>query len=254
MRRFDHLELDDQQQTILQKQVQALDHDERHWLGMADADRRYGLYEGALRYYSRALERNRTVVAAWVGQVQMLVLLGEYPEADLWGRKALELFRGNGALMAARAQALCRLGKLKEAQALCDGALGQSGESAYGWMVRGELMLARRDDLEQHCFNRAVQIDPDWLVRLEIAGIYLHYAILARALIRAREAVELAPHHAHCWYVQAGIEMQMGLRAAAEKSLRRCLELMPKHLAAGQLKYQLDRRRRWKWWSWSATD
>ena len=33
-----------------------------------------------------------SLVAGWLGQVQMLVFLGEYPEAELWARKALELF------------------------------------------------------------------------------------------------------------------------------------------------------------------
>src|SRR5689334_12227259 len=88
------------------------DRDERHWLRLADADRRNGLFEGALRYYSRALELDKSLVTGWVGQVQMLVALGEYPEAELWSRKALELFKNNAELLAARAQALCRTGDL----------------------------------------------------------------------------------------------------------------------------------------------
>ena len=48
------------------------------------------------------------LVAGWVGQVQMLVQLQEYPEADLWSRKGLELFPNNGELLAGRAQAFCR--------------------------------------------------------------------------------------------------------------------------------------------------
>ena len=70
----------------------------------ADLSRRAGQYENALTFYSRALELDRSVVGGWVGQVQMLVQLGEYPEADLWGRKALELFPNNGEAMAGRAK------------------------------------------------------------------------------------------------------------------------------------------------------
>ena len=38
----------------------------------------------ALQLYTRALGQNRAVIPAWVGQVQMLVELGEYHEARLW--------------------------------------------------------------------------------------------------------------------------------------------------------------------------
>ena len=58
-------------------------------MNKADQSRRAGLYENALKFYSRALELDRSLVAGWVGQVQMLVQLEEYPEAELWSRKGL---------------------------------------------------------------------------------------------------------------------------------------------------------------------
>ena len=61
---------------------------ERDSLSLADYHRRRGEYETALRYYSRALELDKTLVLAWAAQVQMLIQLGEAPEADLWSRKA----------------------------------------------------------------------------------------------------------------------------------------------------------------------
>ena len=87
--------------------------DAGYWMDKADQSRRTGLYESALKYYSRALELDRSIVAGWAGQVQMLVQLEEYPEAELWSRKGLELFPKNGELMAARAQAFCRLADIK---------------------------------------------------------------------------------------------------------------------------------------------
>src|SRR5271157_1567932 len=102
-----------------------LSRDAGYWMNKADESRRSGLYEGALQYYSRGLELDRSLVAGWVGQVQMLVQLNEFPEADLWSRKGLELFLNNGELMAGRAQAFCRMGDMKQAHALCDGALQQ---------------------------------------------------------------------------------------------------------------------------------
>ncbi len=132
MTRFHRLELDQQLQpttasTGEQRQAAALE--ERNWMTEADQARRQGHYETALRYYSRALELDRSVVAAWVGQVQMLVLLDECPEAELWGAQALEIFKNNGDLLAGRSQALCRVGDLAAAQVACDAALVQQGQS-----------------------------------------------------------------------------------------------------------------------------
>ena len=87
MKRFHRLELDQEQQQQLAEttvpQQQETDHDEQHWMRQADQNRRAGQHEEALRHYSRALEMERSLVAAWVGQVQMLILLDEYPEAEL---------------------------------------------------------------------------------------------------------------------------------------------------------------------------
>ena len=38
------------------------------------------------------MENDKSLVVGWVGQVQMLVLLDEGPEADTWCRKSLEPF------------------------------------------------------------------------------------------------------------------------------------------------------------------
>src|SRR5689334_9819514 len=51
-------------------------------LRQANLERRRGNYENALRQFSRALELEKSLVAGWVGQVQMLVLLDEAPEAS----------------------------------------------------------------------------------------------------------------------------------------------------------------------------
>jgi len=238
MTRFRRLEFEQQEQheaSLQQAQgLQKEQLDETHWLRQADQSRRHGQYEGALKFYSRALELNKSLVAGWLGQAQMLIALGEHPEAELWSRKALELFRNHPELLSARAQALCRIRDIKQAMALCDAALQQEGSSAYRWMVRGELMLARKELLECHCFDKATQLDPDWLVMLEIGDIYQYYGLLAKALIRLRQAVEKAPDQAHCWYRCGQCEMAMSLMRAAQLSLTRCLELSPKHQEARQ--------------------
>jgi len=204
------------------------------WLVKADDHRRRGLHENALRYYSRALELDRSLLAGWVGQVQMLVMLGEYPEAELWAKKSLELFKGQGDLMAARAQALSRLGDRRQAMELADASLRQEGNAAFRWMVRGELLLAGKDDMDRHCFDKAVQADRDWLVPLEAALIYLHYDHPSKALLRARQAVEKGPQSPFAWYTQGRCEQDLGFDRQAETSYHRCRELAPGHVDAGR--------------------
>jgi tetratricopeptide (TPR) repeat protein len=101
MKRFDRLEFEDpesrhtQHDAAVQSSSRSVEvgsflqeeRDEHHWIRVATDERRNGQHENALRYYSRALELDKALVAGWVGQVQMLIALGEYPEAELWSRK-----------------------------------------------------------------------------------------------------------------------------------------------------------------------
>ncbi|MGO9109449.1 MAG: hypothetical protein ACLP9L_09460 [Thermoguttaceae bacterium] len=218
--------------------------DAGYWMSKADESRRGGLYEGALQYYSRGLELDRSLVAGWVGQVQMLVQLQEYPEADLWSRKGLELFPSNGELMAGRAQAFCRMGDMKQAHALCDGSLQQTGQSAYRWLVRGEIMVAARQEMDRYCFDKAQELDADWLVPLEAARIELYYRRPSRALGRIRRALQIDPEAHYVWYVQGICQSELGLTRAARESFQRCLELCPRHADAAE---QLQRLQQGGW-------
>jgi tetratricopeptide (TPR) repeat protein len=197
-----------------------------------------------LQYYSRGLELDRALVAGWVGQVQMLVQLKEFPEADLWSRKALELFPNNGELMAGRAQAFCRMGDMKQAHVVCDGSLQQAGQSAYRWLVRGEIMIAARQAMDRYCLDKAQELDADWLVPLEAARIELYYHRPSRALGRIRRALDIDPEAHYAWYVQGICQSELGLTRAARESFQRCLELSPHHANAEE---QLHRLRQGGW-------
>jgi tetratricopeptide (TPR) repeat protein len=214
--------------------------DERQAYKVADQHRRRGQYENALRFYSRALESDKSLVAGWVGQIQMLVQMDEAPEAELWSRKALELFPGNGELLAAQTQALCRLGDVKRAGASCDGALAAQGTSAFRWIARGEWMLATRQKMDDHCFTKAREVDADWIVPLESALVYLHYRFPARAVRCARLATELAPAEYYAWFVRGCAEQDAAMGNLALQCFRTCLQICPGHVEAKQ---RLERRK-----------
>lgn len=233
MARFDKLEFEQPQEQPAKGELEPrVEKDEKYWSRLGDDNRRTGNYENALRFYSRALEVDRALVPAWVGQVQMLVFLQEYPQASLWSQKALELFPSHGDLLASQAQAECRMGNLKNAYALSDAALRQRGESAYRWQVRGELVIAGKQHKDRHCFDKAQVADHDWLVPLESALIYCHYAVYSMAQQRAQMAVEKAPIAYYPWYVLGLCQSKLGFDTSAITSFNRCLDLCPRHAEA----------------------
>jgi len=242
MARFDHLEIESAAREPREdrRPASAVDNAEQFQPArMADRSRRAGQYENALRYYSRAIDDDKAFVAGWVGQVEMLIALGEAPEAELWSRKALEIFPGNGDLLAARARSLCRLGDLRQAGGLSDSALAATGSSALRWIARGEWMLANRQPMAAYNFDKAEQTTPDWLVPLEIALIYQHYSCSGLGLTRARRASELAPEQAYTWYVRGCLEAALGMSRHAAASFERCLEMCPGHVDAENRLHEL---------------
>lgn len=240
MARFDKLEWDDDNAPgIPEPRESSGEKDEHHWFAMAEKQRRDGLHENALRFYSRTLEVNRSLVEAWVAQVQMLVILGEYPQAITWSQKALELFPSQGDLLASQAQANCRLGDFKSASSLSDASLKQRGETAYQWQVRGEVMVATRQKNDRHCFDRAQILSQDFLVPLESALIYIYHRAFVKAQQRARAALDRQPDSHFAWLTLGRCQEESGMTDAAIQSYEHCLEMHPNHSEATQRLSQL---------------
>jgi len=233
--RFDKLEFAVDQPTTPSgsaPNTPRVEKDASHWLRMADQQRRAGGFESALRFYSRSLEMDRTNVIGWAGQVHMLVQLGEFRQAELWARKALEVFPNHPEVLAGLAQAQCRMGSLQDALAISDASLAATGESSYRWRVRGEVILARRGTGDDHCFDKANVLEPDWIVPLEAATACLFHESPAKALRRAQQAVERDPSVPRCWLVQGDCQRKLGMEGAARLSYSRCVELAPGHIEA----------------------
>lgn len=243
MARFDKLELnpaDDVPPEWRKPQREPAD-----WLAEADREKRIGEYEAALRYYSRALEADKSLIVGWVGQCQMLVELGEYREAELWSQKALELFPNNGDLLAAQAQAVCRDGDPRRAVVLADVAIKERGQSPYRWIVRGEAMLCTGMDPSRHCFDKALPLEPDWLIPLDIARVYLFHDRPGHALGRARQAADKAGDQPYVWLIFARCQYELGMFKPASLSLQRCLELRPNFSEARDLLAKVSRGGNW---------
>ena len=189
---------------------------------------RSGRYEEALRHYTRALGYDRAVIPAWVGQVQMLVELGENAEGRMWSDKALELFKNNGELLAAKSRACIRVGDRGAAFACSDASLKSAGSSSARWQARGEVLLGSDRAVARNCFERSlVEADADWFDRITIARIYLFHGMAAAALEHAQFGSDMQPSHAYGWYVVGQCQERLGLTDRALASYARSLELSP---------------------------
>jgi tetratricopeptide (TPR) repeat protein len=185
-----------------------------------------GRFEPALQMYTRALQADRALIPAWVGQVQMLIELREYDEARLWSDKALELFKSNGDLLAAKARACLRAGDRPAAVSCSDESLRSQGSSSMRWQSRGEIMLGRRGERARSCFDKALtESAADWFDRVIIARIYLFHHKPTPALEFAQAAVKLEPGHHYAWYVLGRCQEALGWLGEAGVSYRRSLEL-----------------------------
>ncbi len=215
MTRFQHLEFDDERQRAREAPTTGPLIDAQHHFREAEERWREGRFEKALRSYGRALEHNPAMAEAWVGQVRMLLELGDAKEARLWADKALEQFRSHPDLMSAKAVALARMGSPDEAMKLSDAALAQQGETAWVWTARGEVLLARGQRNEEFCFAKAVALGPKyWWLRVVVARAYMTWHAAAVALKWLREAIALHAGSAYLW-TQIG-ECQLALSMPGE--------------------------------------
>ncbi len=197
------------------------------WLVEADGERRLGHFELALRYYGRALEMDRTMVSCWVGQAQMLLYLNEERQAEIWAVNGLKIFPQNGDLLACRALAFTLLGCKKQALEYTDASIQAEGASAWRWLVRGEIMLQRKSNSAEYCMQTAINLDPDWLIKIEIARIYFWHKQTYTAAKYIERALKEAPDVPYIWLIKGVCLRMQGNYPGARTALTRAMEIFP---------------------------
>jgi tetratricopeptide (TPR) repeat protein len=187
-----------------------------------------GDFELSLRNYSRVLEKNNTVIDAWVGQVLMLIELGEYPEALLWADKALELFPEHPELLAAKAVACLRDGKSEKAIAYSDNSISKDNVTSRVWLARAEVLLNRKSQVATNCISKAVSLagNNSSLVKLEAARLLREKGSYSAAIGYLDDVVRAFPNSALAWYELGCCQAKLGLVPAGE-TLRQSLKLRP---------------------------
>jgi tetratricopeptide (TPR) repeat protein len=229
MSRFGNLELgDESRERELKHEAKELVKGEAYYASEAHSAFENGNFESALRLFSKVLEFNPQHVAAWTGQVRMLIEMKEYHEARLWADKALERFPHEPELMAAKAVALARIGDLAGAIAFSDSSIEERGDSPYVWIARGDVLLARKERRADYCFEKAQLLAArDWVVNWLAARVRYHYQQFALALKLLQEAVDWNSGHFMLWLELGRCQAAVGLVSAARNSYGVARELNP---------------------------
>jgi tetratricopeptide (TPR) repeat protein len=226
MSRFNNLEFQNQPEE--ESRDSTVVKDETYHLAEARTAFEQGRFDSALRSYAKVLEFNPQNAGAWTGQVRMLIELREFREAKIWADKALERFPHDPELLAAKGVALGRLGDLKAALAFSDAAIEERGETAYVWLARGDVLLARKEKRADFCFERAVAVSPgDWFMHWLASRVYAFYEKFSLAFKLAQQALALDAGRAVVWLQVGYCQQSLGLVALARNAFEQAQQLSP---------------------------
>lgn len=252
MSRFGNLEFEGDSEAELHQPTRVKD--ESYYTAEARQAFENGNFENALRLYSKVLEFNPQNIAAWSAQVRMLIELGEFREARLWADKALERFPHDPELLAAKAVALGRSGDLQSALAFSDASIEERGDTAYVWLARGDVLLARAEARADYCFEKALLLAKgDWLIAWLAARIRYYYEQFALALKLLQQAIEWNAGHFLLWLELGRCQMALGLVGQARHSFSQAKQLNPyseevTHAVSKASNTGLLARARGLWW------
>jgi tetratricopeptide (TPR) repeat protein len=192
----------------------------RYWLS--------GEFELSLRNFSRVVEEDSSIFAAWSGQILALIELGEYPEAIVWADKALESFPEHPELLALKAVAYSRDAKYEKAIAYSDNSITKNDVTSRVWLARAEVLLHRKSAVAENCISKAVSIaaEDGPIVKLEAGRLLRHKRRYVKAVDYLSEVVQSIPKAALAWYELGCCQAKLGL-PQARASLEQCCHLRP---------------------------
>ena len=228
MKRFGRLEFDDKESSKRQYAQGEEVRDEQYFYDQATRFWLAGDFEPALRNYSRALEKNNAFFPAWLGQVLILIELGEYREAAVWSDKAMELFPEHPELLAAKAVACARDGKIQKALAYSDNSVAQDNITSRVWLARAEVLASRESRVAESCISKAVSIagNNSAVIRLEAGRLLNKKGSYSAAMQYLKTAVDDLPKSALAWYALGYCQARLG-RSEAKVTLQQSIELHP---------------------------
>ncbi|MHB1001346.1 MAG: tetratricopeptide repeat protein [Armatimonadota bacterium] len=234
MSRFDHIEMSNpppEPQDDDHNEPEVID--QHHCMAKADAFFDDEDYEHALSAYSRALQYDVNLEAAWLGQLRCLMELGELQEAEIWSKRALDRFPNSPQLLAARGVTEGRMGGSTAALRYVDAAFEAQGIMPYAWIARGEVLTSVNAVNAKACFSKAVEMaKSNWRIYAWIARSYMVHGCYHQALDYLKEAVRLDTNRHTCWYKMGRCYESLRQPEDARIAYRRALSISPSFMPA----------------------
>lgn len=202
-----------------------------------------GDYKAALRHYSRAFQAESTQVYPWIGQLNALLFLKQFKEAEVWSNRALDLFPEDPTLLSQRARVLAHNGNMKRALGTSDYAVSK-GATDWAWIARAEVLLLARNPNAKYCFDKAIEMagPGDWKVPFMAGLMCMERQNYAAAVDFLNTAAERNMRHAHIWENLAVALTKLNFTERARDAARRAQELDPQRRGAERLRTEVESR------------
>ena len=188
-----------------------------------------GDVRNAYREFVRAADLLPNDAATQVKTGNLLLLAGQYEDAQTRAERALASDAKNVDAMILRANALAGLRKLDDALQQAEEATRLDGESAESFTTVGVMRAIRGDRVEaEQAFHRAVETDPSSIqARLALVNFYFSTQRLAEAEAELVKAVAMAPTDITANRTLANLFLATNRVADAEAPLKRVAESAP---------------------------
>ena len=189
-----------------------------------------GFFAEAADVFERATRYDRAHYDAYVGRTEALILSGEDEAAARVANDALERYGRNCQLGAARGHVFLHQQDLQNARTCTDIATRNAPESAYVWVIAGEVRVAQHDALKSamDCFARARAAAEPWdHTPLRIALALLEWGQLEHARRSLDAILKVKPDLALAWILLGDALKLTDDQRDWRECYRRAAELVP---------------------------
>jgi tetratricopeptide (TPR) repeat protein len=206
-----------------------MDRDAAGWLRLGDGALFQDERKKALRWYSRAMDMDSTLLEAWIALIRTLLLRNDLTEATAWITRGLTLFPNSPQLLALRAVQYARRGMLRQAINNSDAVLEQNGSEPLAHIARGEVLLLAENKNADYCFEQGVKLTPanDWRTPFVVGLILQERRLWAKAIQFYAMATERHESSAALWYHIGLCRAQLGQTLLARKAFQQAREICP---------------------------
>lgn len=203
--------------------------DAAHYLELAHKAHACGAWQAALRLYGRALEEDRGRAEAWLGQVRVLLDMGQPAEAATWMEQAGRVVGEVPGLLALRALAAVGRGELDEARQWSDRAMRDGPDQVEVWLARAAVVYASGNGaMARVNLDKAHERDPGPQAARRCGEVALDLGDLETAYRWLRRAEQADPENPLLALRLGVLHERQGDWDQARRHLERALALEPR--------------------------